>query len=171
MPACIHIIHAKIEDIFNSPLGPWKGSEPTTAPLSQESVASSKDLSNFLWVRAAFLKGTVAWDFPPPFFFHQKYPPWTLFHILSFFEFAFNFVEHYAAGSQISPLHIAAGSKISPLYDAAGSQVNDCCRNLPAAWCSGESNFPTAFCKKESNLSAALCSRESNLAAAVCSRE
>ncbi len=31
------------------------------------------------------VKGTVARDFPPPFF-HQKYPSWTLIHIISFFS-------------------------------------------------------------------------------------
>jgi hypothetical protein len=88
-------------------------------------------------------------------FFHQKYTPWTLIHILSFFRiFSQKFVEllelkfnsllhdaagsqispqHYEVGSQTSPLHFAAGSQISLLHDAAGSQVNDCCRNLSAA--------------------------------------
>ncbi len=33
--------------------------------------------------------GTVARDFPLPFFFHQKYSPWTLNHILFFFKFGF----------------------------------------------------------------------------------
>ncbi len=60
----------------------------------------------------------------------------------------------------------AVGSQISPLHDAARNQVNDCCRNLPAAWCSGESNFPTAFCSREMWLPTASCSGESNLAAA-----
>ncbi len=116
------------------------------------------------------VKGTVAWDFPPPFFSSKvptldpnSYPNFfrICFQICGVIDLKFDsplhdtagsqiFPQHYAAGSQISPLHFAAGSQISPLYDAAGSQVNDCCRNLPAAWCSGESNFPTAFCSGKS---------------------
>ncbi len=33
----------------------------------------------------SYLKGTVAWDFSPPFFFHQNYTPWSLIHIQNFF--------------------------------------------------------------------------------------
>jgi hypothetical protein len=33
--------------------------------------------------------GTVARDFPPPFFKNQKYPPWTLIRILSFSQIWF----------------------------------------------------------------------------------
>jgi hypothetical protein len=76
------------------------------------------------------VKGTVARDFPP--FFHQKYPPWTLIHILIFFfKFGSKFVEllqlkfdsplYHAAGSQISQLHHAAGSQIFLLHFAAES--------------------------------------------------
>ncbi len=67
-------------------------------------------------------------------FFHQNFTPWTLIHILNFFEFGFKFTElfefefdsllHHAAGSQISPLHDAAGSHGSPLHDATGSHVS-----------------------------------------------
>jgi hypothetical protein len=76
-------------------------------------------------------KGTVARDFPPPFYFHQKHLP-TLYpeHILCFFEFGFKFVEllglkfdsplHHAAVTQILPLHNASGSRILLPNDAAG---------------------------------------------------
>ncbi len=120
-------------------------------------------------------------------FFHQKYPPWTLIHILSFFRICFqirgviiikvwlpaascsresNLSAALCSGESNLAATFSAGSQISPLYDAAGSQVNDYCRNLPAAWCSGGSQILLLhFAGGESNLTAAWCSGESNLAA------
>jgi hypothetical protein len=83
------------------------------------------------------IKGTVARDFPPPFFPSKvstldpdTYP--------KFFRICFQNCEvirikiwlpaasckNDAAGSQISPLHFAAGSQISPLHCAAGNQIS-----------------------------------------------
>jgi hypothetical protein len=79
------------------------------------------------WSTVNVIKGTVARDFPSPFFPSKVLYHWTLIHILRFFKFGFKFVEflklkglHHAAGSQISPLHYAVGSQIMPLHFAAG---------------------------------------------------
>jgi hypothetical protein len=108
------------------------------------------------------LKGTR--DFQPSFFSHQKYPPWTLIHILIFFIFSFKFVDffqlrfvsllhhaagskilllHNAAGSQIVPLHHAAGSQVLPLHDAAGSKILPPHDASGSQFGSGESNLKT----------------------------
>jgi hypothetical protein len=87
-------------------------------------------------------KGTVAWDFPPTFFFIKitHLGPWFISYVFS------NLL-----------------SKIRGVFRIKFW--------LPAAWFSGESNLSAALCSGESNLSAAWCSGESNLTAAWCSGE
>jgi hypothetical protein len=85
----------------------------STLELSEPKVRMrlcySPPVSN-LTVFNIYLKGKVARDFPPPFFFHQKYPPWTMIHILSFFKFGFEVVELLQLQFD-SPLHHAEESQ------------------------------------------------------------
>ncbi len=87
----------------------------------------------------AFLgfKGTVARDFRPPFFFHQKYPPRILIHVqILFYLFGFRFVEFFELKVD-SPLH-GVGRFDPLLHLAVGSQILS---DLTAATCSGEPNI------------------------------
>jgi hypothetical protein len=88
------------------------------------------------------LKGDSGARFFRSRFFHHKYPPGPLIHVLEFFqiyfhthgviELKFDSLLHHAAKSQILPLHGAAESQISPLHLTERSQVSDLCRNVPS---------------------------------------
>jgi hypothetical protein len=103
--------------------------------------------SLFLLHKYIGFKGTVARDFPPPFF-PSKVPTLDLDSYRKFFfKFGFKFVELLQLKFD------------SPLQS-----------NLSAALCSGESNLADACCSGESNLPTAFCSGEMWLPAAPCIR-
>ncbi len=111
-----------------------------------------------------YVKGPVAWDFPPPFFFIKSThlgPP----------DSYPNFFRIYFQIRGVIRIKVwlpaASCSGESNLFAASCSGES----NLAAAFCSGESNLSAALCSGESNLTAAWCSGESNLTAAWCSRE
>jgi hypothetical protein len=112
--------------------GQWPDSRPTWGIFCILCLSLNTTFSPIL------LKGTVARDFPPPFF-HQNYLPWTLIHTLIFFS---NLLSNSWSYFNWSLSNLAAASCSRESY-------------LPAAFCSGEMWFPAASCSGESDLTAA----------------
>jgi hypothetical protein len=94
------------------------------------------------------IKGTVARDFRPLIFFFQKYPLEYLIHTLLFPNLVSNSWSYYIEWKFDSRCIMQRGVKSLLCIMQRGVKSMFFCRNLPLAWCSGESNLPPCILER-----------------------